>query len=332
MNMRFVPFERLDSSPNIIVDGSAGIGTILTLSHWPKSGTPAYLKRDTSAEIVFAYLDSPTSHVRADIVSNNHFDEDGLIGVFALIDPSKAEQYRHLLVDAARAGDFGVFKQRDAARIAFTISAYADPETSPLPAELFAMPYPQLASQLYIQLLQILPGFLTNLSAYKQLWEAEDAKLTASEELIEQGRITIEERPAVDLAVINIPENLPAQPVHRFTQIRLATCHPFALHNRTVRSRLLIVQGQHVEFHYRYESWVQLASRRPPSRVDLSALARELNREEASGGRWVFDGVERITPRLHLEGSSATSLPPVTIQERLEQQLSTGPPAWNPYD
>ena len=332
MNMRFVPYERLDSSPNIIVDGAAGTGTILTLSHWPKSGTPAGLKRDTSAEIVFAYLDSPAFHVRAEIVSNNHFDEDGLIGIFALVDPATGEKYRNLLIDAANAGDFGVFKHRDAARIAFAISAYADPETSPLPAELFALPYPQMASQLYGRLLKVLPRLLTNLGAFKQFWEAEDEKLAASEELIEKGGITIEEKPAVDLAIAHIPEHLATQPVHRFTQRRLAECHPFALHTRTDCSRLLILQGRHVEFHYRYESWVQLASRRPPPRVDLTALALELNQEESSGERWVFDGVERITPRLRLEGTSTTSFPPATIQERLERHLATGLPAWNPYD
>jgi hypothetical protein len=332
MNMRFVPYERLDGSPNIIVDGSAGPGTILTLSHWPKSGTPASLKRDTSAEIVFAYLDSPSAYVPADIASNNHFDEDGLIGIFTLVDPATAEKYRELLLDAARAGDFGVFKRRDAARIAFTISAYADPDTSPLPAELFALPYPEMASQLYGQLLELMPNLLTNIGAYKQHWEAEDQKLAASEELIEQGRITIEEKPALDLAVARIPEDLTAQPVHRFTQKRLAECHPFTLHSRTPCTRLLIIQGQHIEFQYRYESWVQLASRRPPARIDLNPLARELNQEETSGGLWAFDGVERITPRLHLQGSSGTSLPSVTIQEKLEQHLSTGPPAWDPYD
>ena len=46
--MRFVPYHELnDSTPNIIVDGAAGPGTVLTLSHWPKSGTPEALKRDT---------------------------------------------------------------------------------------------------------------------------------------------------------------------------------------------------------------------------------------------------------------------------------------------
>jgi hypothetical protein len=330
--MRFVPYQQLDTAPNIIVDGAAGPGTILTLSHWPHSGTPAKLKRDTSAEIVFAYLDAPSAHVQADTVSNNHFDEDGLVGIFTLIEPVIAEKNRELLLDTASAGDFGVFKRRNAARISFTISAYADPETSPLPAELFARPYLEMAGELYTQLLKLMPDFLVNPGAYEKYWKPEDDKLAASEDLIAQGCITIEERPALDLAIVRLPEDLEADPVHRFTQKRLAECHPFTLHSRTACTRLLILQGQHVEFQYRYESWVQLASRRPPPRVDLKPLASGLNEEETSGGRWVFDGVDRITPRLHLEGSFHTSLPIVALQERLEQQLSTGPPAWDPYD
>ena len=107
---------------------------------------------------------------------------------------------------------------------------------------------------------------------------------------------------------------------------------PIAIHSRTKCSRVLILQGQHVEFQYRYESWVQLASRRPPARVDLGALAAELNQEESSGGRWMFEGVDRITPRLYLEGRPATSLSHETILYRLEQHLATGKPAWDPYD
>lgn len=319
--MRFVPFDELDSSPNIIVDGAAGTGTVLTLSHWPKSGTPAGLKRDTSAEIVFAYLDSPSFQVQAEIASNNHFDEDGLIGIYALLDPATADHHRALLIDSAKAGDFGVYERRDAARIAFAISACADSETSPLPPEIFAMPYPKMTGDLYRQLLEILPKLLTNPADYKKLWEAEDEKLSASDELIEKGMITIEERPSLDLAVVRIPQD-----------ISLEHAHSYALHSRTKCSRLLIVNGQHIEFQYRYESWVQLVSRRPLLRVDLKEFAGELNRQETSQGRWVFDGVDRITPRLHLKGNPTTSLSPDFILNRLEHHLSTGLPVWNPYD
>ena len=112
----------------------------------------------------------------------------------------------------------------------------------------------------------------------------------------------------------------------------MAECHPFALHNRTRCSRLLLLQGKRAELQYRYEGWVQLASRRPAPRVDLSPLATELNLEESPGGHWVFDGADRITPRLHLGGAPETSIPMDAIVARVEHHLRTGAPAWNPYD
>jgi hypothetical protein len=66
--------------------------------------------------------------------------------------------------------------------------------------------------------------------------------------------------------------------------------------------------------------------------VDLSELASELNQEETTGGRWVFDGVDQITPKLHLEGSVTTSIPIDAIVRRVEHHLRTGPSAWDPYD
>jgi Family of unknown function (DUF6687) len=94
-------------------------------------------------------------------VSNNHFDEDGLVGIFAMVQPTMAQRHRDLLVDVAQAGDFGIFVRRQAARIAFVLSAYADPESSPLPGNLFTLPYADLAGKLYLQLLDVLPKLLT---------------------------------------------------------------------------------------------------------------------------------------------------------------------------
>jgi hypothetical protein len=329
--MRFLPYEKTSSLPNVIVDGAANDGTVLTLSHWPKSGTPIELKGDTSTATVFNYLDRPQFHVTADAVSNNHFDEDGLAGIFALLNPS-AERHRELIVDIAQAGDFGVFRTRHAARIAFALAAYADPDLSPLPSDLFQRPYPEMAGELYVRLLEVLPRLLTNLDDYRALWAEEDARLTASEELFEEGLVVIDERPELDLAIVRLPADLASERVHRVTQKRLATCHPFAIHNRTSCTRLLLIQGCRAEVQYRYEGWVQMASRRPAPRVDLSGLATELNREETTTGRWIFDGVDQITPKLHLEGNAVTSIPVEDIVKRVEHHLRTGPAAWNPYD
>ena len=60
----------------------------------------------------------------------------------------------------AQAGDFGVFRSRRAARIAFAISAHADPATSPFPRPLFDRPAPQVEEGLYRALLDVLPRLL----------------------------------------------------------------------------------------------------------------------------------------------------------------------------
>src|SRR4030095_9439066 len=195
--MHFIPYTQV-TIPNIVVDGSSNSHTLLTLSHWPRSGTPAELKADTSAEIAFRYLDSPKFHVACDAVTNNHFDQDGLVGVFVLTDPATAARYRDLLIDVASAGDFGVFRRRDAARINFAVSSFADPEISPFAKRIFDLPYPQMAAELYARLLELLPSLIAEPEAFKPLWEGEDAALSESENMIANGTATIEEHPGLD--------------------------------------------------------------------------------------------------------------------------------------
>jgi hypothetical protein len=328
--MRFVPYNQASSS-NIVVDGSSNDHTVLTLSHWPRSGTPAELKADTSAEIAFRYLDSPRFHVACDVVTNNHFDQDGLVGVFVLIDPSSAARYRDLLIDVASAGDFGVFRSRDAARINFAVSSFADPETSPFPKDVFQLSYPRMAAELYVRMLDLLPRLIAEPEAFSALWQDEDNALSESEEMLQKGTIAIEEHPDLDFAVVRAPESLIEGRIHRFASSQRSLCHPLAIHNATACTRILLIQGQHAEFQYRYEGWVQLVSRKPPARIDLAGLAGDLNLQE-DGGQWIFDGVDSITPRLHLEGKHESSIPVDVIHRKLEHHLRTGAPAWDPYD
>ncbi len=288
--MRFLPYNEISAVPNVIVDGKGTSNTVLTLSHWPKSGTPAALRADTSTAIVFKYLDSPALHTVADAVSNNHFDEDGLVGIFVLLEPALAARHRDLLIDVAQAGDFGVFERREAARIAFVLAAFGDVARSPLPGHVFERPYSEQVAELHVRLFDVVARLLTGVAAFRSIWEDEDAQLAESEKAIASGLVSIEEQRDLDFAVVRVPEGVP-------------DCHAFALHNRTRCTRLLLIHGQRVELQYRYEGWVQMASRRPAARVDLTALADELTQQETSGGTWVFDGVDEITPRLHVHNN-----------------------------
>jgi hypothetical protein len=328
--MRFIPYNQA-TIPNVVVDGSPNDHTLLTLSHWPRSGTPAELKADTSAEIAFKYLDSPKFHVACDAVTNNHFDQDGLVGVYVLIAPIPAARNRELLIDVASAGDFGVFRSRTAVRINFAVSSFADPQTSPFPKAIFDQPYPRMAAELYARILELFPKLIVEPDAFKSLWEQEDAVLTESEKMIATGEVAIEERPDLDLAVVRVPQTSAESRIHRFASSQQSLCHPAAIHNATMCTRILLIQGQYAEFQYRYEGWVQMVSRKPPSRVDLAPLAVELNVME-DGGQWTFDGVDAITPRLHLDDKDESSIPVDVILSKLEHHLKTGPPAWDPHD
>lgn len=296
------------------MDGTANEATVLTLSHWKRSGTPESLLADTSAEIVFNYLDSPEYHVNVAAVSNNHFDEDGLVGVFSLIEPEFAVRHREVLIAVATAGDFGVVSDPDplAAKIVFTLNAFADANRSPLPKHLFKLRYPDHAAALYEELIRRLPDIVERIDSHETLWRDEHDFWKASEALCDSHDVTIEEKPDLDLAIVRIPESL-------------SECHPFAIHSRTTCSRLIYLRGNRVEFQYRYESWVRMATKRPLLRVDLDPLTEELNREDASTGKWTFDGVDGITPRLRREGS-ASILPVSDVVSKIEDHLRPNNP------
>lgn len=327
--LRYVPYREVAGVPNLIVDGAPTDATVLALSHWPHCPIPPGLDADLSAQMAFAFLEREDLHGQAEVVSNNHFDQDGLVSVFALVEPAAALTRHERLVDLAAAGDFATYRQRDAARASMIIAAFADPTRSPLaPARDDQQDW---AAALYVELLGRLTELCDHPERYRHLWAEEDATLNASEDLLASGEVGIDEVAALDLAVVEVPLDAPDAGGHRFGGQWVGGLHPMAINNATDRLAVLSLRGGRYEFSYRYESWVQYQSRRPRPRVDLRPLAQELTADEPSGARWIFEGVETITPRLYLRGADESALTPQQFRSRLEAYLVAAPPAWNPY-
>lgn len=313
--MIYREYAALKGHPHVVVDGSAQDGTVLTLSHWPGSRTPERYRADLSAEIAFAYAVEPDPNITAEFVTNNHFDQDGLIGVYALTEPELAIARRARMIDVARAGDFSRFEDRDAARAAITIANLGmavdgDP---------------------YVELLPRLSEIVDHVARFRDHWVDQDAHITTSEQAIGDGTVTITDVPDVDLAILTVPESWAERVVQQFATIASNAVHPYALHNSTDRLVVLTVHGAHIQLQYRYETWVHLVSRRPIPRVDLSDLAAELTTAEPGDTRWVFDGVEALSPRLHLVGGGATAIPPEVVIARITETLRDATLTWSPY-
>ena len=322
--LRFVAYEDLGDAPNVVVDGAAAPSTRLTLSHWPGSPTPAEVRADLSAEIAFLALDHPDWFDGIDVVSNNHFDQDGLMSVYALVDPAAARARREFVVDVARAGDFGGFVSRDAARLAVAIATYENP--SPLTGS-----YPEVVAALYSELLPRLTEWLDHPECVRALWEDEDAHLGESMDAIARGVVTIEEVPEVDLAIVTVPDDWSARATHRFTQEWSEAVHPMAVNHATDRLRVLLVQGHRYRLELRYESWVMFVSHPVLPRPDLAPLAEALTALEPGAAVWEADPPGALTPQLRLRGGDASALTPEPVRARVEQFLASAPPAWDPF-
>src|ERR1044071_8605475 len=110
--MRFQQYTSdLENVDKIIVDGNqCGIG--IQLSHWPGNITPVQFKADLSVEIVLRLLRSPAAlkYLRGrDLVTNDHYDTDGLLAAWALVHPAESLEHLAALRAAAEAGDFYEF-------------------------------------------------------------------------------------------------------------------------------------------------------------------------------------------------------------------------------
>src|SRR3989449_2520890 len=123
--------KRLDTVPFLCVDGVVEGG--LNLSHWPGNRTPAHLKADTSTEMALKLArDSGRASwlEGVSIVTNNHFDTDGLLSVFAALRPEEALRHEKAMIQAARTGDFGEWTTPEALKFDAVVTAYDDEERS----------------------------------------------------------------------------------------------------------------------------------------------------------------------------------------------------------
>lgn len=332
MTVSYVPYKKVGSRPNAIVDGPPLASTLLTLSHWPNNQTPDSLLRDTSTATVFAYLDAPEKQQKIDVVSNNHFDEDGLFSMFTFCFPDEASQHRELLEAGGLAGDFGIVGIAEAARLCFVIEGFTDPEKSPLPQQIFKSCEDQRVASFYHAMLPLLPNILQDLDSYEIYWRDQFEHFEFSQSLIASGKVSIEERPEHDLAIVRIPDDVPEQTVRRYLNAEQAAVHPFAVNSVTRCNRILRIYRGGIDFHYRYESWLRFTSWRPMLRVALEGMAGRLNELESAPGTWRGEDVNSVIPRLYLDGCRRTSIAEDQFVLLLEEYLASEPSAWDPYD
>ncbi len=290
----FVPFAQLRRQPTIVVD-STGLGAALTLAHWRGAATPPALRDDTSAGSCLRALHAPTTPgLEAQAVTANHFDVDGFIGVWALLNPELALAHEALLRLIATLGDFREIDwQHPLASQALQLVCWLNAEEKAHFYEPFGAPIrrrreDEASAEKFAWFLPRFAEVLLNPEAGRAAWEPEYARVQQAVAALQSPLTQRLAYPEIGLAVVRTPAPVPY----------------YALFGPTAGLDwvLSLYDSQRYELECKYTTWIDLESRPTLPRLSLAPLAARLNELEKSNYRWAADQLTDTGPLLRLAG------------------------------
>lgn len=330
--MRFEFYtEALDDVPKLSVDGT--VDNSIHFSHWQGNTTPAELKADTSTEIALNLVASPN---RADLtqgielVTNNHFDTDGVLSCWTVLTGERALAYRDLLIAAAEAGDFSEHSSDDGVKVSIAIqgSDQARPNNddgSPLARQLAGEEVDDDA-RAYELVLPEVERLLTNINDYESLWREGWNSVAAAIESFERGKSTVTEYAESRISLIILaPELFDGS---GFSPTRHSA--PFTAISKFAKGELFLIAiptsgGWFYRLDYPYHSWAETVVRPMLPRRDLTTALHLLNsRESNHAGRWQTDNREMTSAVKFLENGTlaASQLEPDQVVSVLQMSGS----------
>jgi hypothetical protein len=276
-------FAPVDADParTLYVDGT--VPGFRSLSHWPGNATPPALKRDLSTGIALAWAALPESERvrltgRFDRLANNHYDTDGVLSAWIVLDPEAALTAEDLLLRTAATGDFGTWNGVDALALELTIMGLPDHPDSPVPVTPESGP-DQRKAACYTWCFEHLPRLLADPFTHAAPWaERIDHVRRDIQRVDERDGVSVDTDPELSLALV----------VSGYTHTRLGLNRAAGDNNRVLLARE-DASGTRCRFYDRVESWFELVTRRVPERMLLDELVAELNRRETGAGdnaRW----------------------------------------------
>jgi hypothetical protein len=267
-------------------------GAALDLTHWQGNRTPQGFKADTSTEIALNFVVSPEAHEQwaGAVAVNNHFDTDGVLSVWTLLDPEGALARRDLLIAAAEAGDFDEWPALerglwlDAAIRGLGSGAIDD-------------------AAAYQTVLRQLPELIERLDERRDLWGVEWDALQVALGSLESGHLRAERHGAIGLLIHE--RGQPEAPGPLLARRFLPEA----------RRYLLAFERDGDLYDFRYErprhAWADTVVRPTLPEPDVVALLRSL------GPEWTGEGLPGMTGICRTERAVADR--PDALARRLAQ-------------
>jgi hypothetical protein len=295
--MRFEYYhDGLTSVPKLSVDGT--VDNAIHFSHWKGNQTPASVKADTSTEIALNLAAAPNRAELTggiDLVTNNHFDTDGVLSVWTMLNGERALELRDQLIAAAEAGDFSEMSTQEGVRASIVIQG-SDSLTevgSPLARQLAGSEVTDDAHA-YELVLPLVERVLTRTNDYASLWVDPWNRIATALESFAKGRSRVEEDHEAKLSLVTLAPDIFSSVGFKPTR----HCAPFTAISHHARGEVLLIAtpldgGWAYRIDYPYYSWAETIVRPKIERRDFSSLIARLNEaEENPAGHWKIDTSE----------------------------------------
>src|SRR2546423_629344 len=296
--MRFQYYTAaIANTPKLSVDGT--VDNAIHFSHWQGNKTPPSVKADTSTEIALNLAAAPNREELTqgiDLITNNHFDTDGVLSVWTMLNSEPALSLRDKLIAAAEAGDFSEFSSKDGVRASIVIQGSDSPTDksgSPLASQLAGQGVNDEA-RCYELVLPHVERVLTQIDEYEIVWRDAWNRIELALDSFAKGTSRVYEIVEARLSLITLaPEVFSSS---GFKPTRHAA--PFTAIAHYARGELFLIAtplegGWAYRIDYPYYSWAETVVRPKIARRDLSSFLAKLNRlDDASVGRWETDSSE----------------------------------------
>jgi len=296
--MRFEFYsDALANVPKLSVDGA--LDNAIHFSHWRGNETPGSVKADTSTEIVLNLVAAPNHDELTqgiDLVVNNHFDTDGVLSVWVMLNGERALPLRDKLIAAAEAGDFCEFTSVDAVRASIVIQGSDSPidkSGSPLAMKIAGEDFVNEARSYHLVLPEV-EHVLTHTDSYESLWREPWKRIEIALESFASGESRVDEDPVNKISLVTLAPGIFGPT--GFNPV--ADAAPFAAISHHARGNLFVIatplkDGWAYRVDYPYYSWAETIVRPGIARLDFSAAINALNEiEKNEAGRWLIDSSE----------------------------------------
>jgi hypothetical protein len=296
--MRFQYYsDALAEVPKLSVDGT--VDNAIHFSHWQGNETPASVKADTSTEIALNVVAAPNRDELTqgiDLVTNNHFDTDGVLSVWAMLNGERALPLREKLIAAAEAGDFCEFSSVDAVRASIVIQGSDSPidkSGSPLALKFCGEDFVDEARS-YDLVLPKVEYVLTHTDLFESLWRDPWKRIEVALDSFAKGESRVGEDVPNKISLVTLAPEV-FGPAGFDPAAHVA---PFAAISHHANGNLFVIgtplhDGWAYRVDYPYYSWAETIVRPSIPRPDLTAATNALNEmEKNEAGRWVIDSSE----------------------------------------